>query len=109
MSVESAHAVPNAARGEASVRVGGADLILRPSFAALCAAEKELGSLFELVERAVAAKLHLHEIVALFWHCCVERPEELTREALGEAMTATGLAKLTPDLRVLLGQILQGR
>jgi hypothetical protein len=99
----------NVARGEASVRVGGADLRLRPTFAALCAAEAELGSLFEIVERAVAAKLKLHELVALFWHCLIERPEELTREALGEAMVATGLAKLTPALKVLLGQILQGR
>jgi len=104
-----ANAAPNSARGEASVRIGGAALLLRPSFAALCAAEAELGSLFDLVERAVAGKLRLHELVALFWHCLSERPEDLTREALGEAMVATGLAKLTPDLRVLLGQILQGR
>ena len=91
------------------MRVGGLELILRPSFQALCAAEKEIGSLFDMVERAVAQKLHLHELVGLFWHCLVERPEELTREALGEGMVATGLARLTPALKVLLGQILQGR
>jgi hypothetical protein len=99
----------NEARGEASVRVGGSDLLLRPTFATLCAAEAEIGGLFDIVERAVAAKLHLHELTALFWHCCVERPEELTREVFGEAMVATGLAKLTPALKVLLGQILHGR
>jgi len=98
----------NEARGEASLRVGGVELILRPTFAALCAAETEIGGLFDIVERAVAAKLHLHELAALFWHCCVERPKELTREAFGEAMVVTGLAKLTPALKVLLGQILQG-
>ncbi len=99
----------NEARGEAVVRVGGVELVLRPSFQSLCAAEKEIGSLFEMVERAVAQKLHLHELTALFWHCLVERPEALTREALGEAMVVTGLAKLTPALKILLGQILQGR
>ncbi len=102
-------AVPNEARGEASVRVGGCELVLRPSFAALCAAEREIGGLFDIVERAVAARLHLHELAALFWHCLVERPEELTRDAFGEAMVASGLARLTPALKILLGQILQGR
>ena len=39
----------NMARGEALIRVGGAELTLRPTFAALVAAEDELGSLFALV------------------------------------------------------------
>ena len=104
-----ANPAPNPARGEASVRVGGAELILRPTFAALVAAEGELGSLFELVERAAAHKLHLHELTALLWHCLVERPQELTREAFNEACVATGLARLTPKLKIILTQILQGR
>jgi hypothetical protein len=45
----------NAVRGEASLRVGGEALVLRPSFAALVAAEAEIGSLFGLVERAAGA------------------------------------------------------
>lgn len=102
-------AAPNPARGEASVWIGGVELILRPSFNALCCAENELGSLFDVVERAVAQKLHLHELVTLFWHCAVDRPKELTAEAFGDAMVATGLANLTPALKTLLGQILQGR
>jgi hypothetical protein len=98
----------NPARGEASLRVGGAALLLRPSFAALVAAEVELGPLFALVERAAAGGLALGEMVALFWHCLVDRAG-LTREALGEAVVAQGLARVTPVLRVLLGQILSGR
>jgi hypothetical protein len=81
----------------------------RPSFQALVAAEAELGPLFALVERAAAGKLGFGELVALFWHCLREVPEEVTREVLGEALAALGLARLTPVLRVLLGQILAGR
>jgi len=99
----------NSARGEASLRVGGTALVLRPSFAALVAAEEELGPLFALVERATDGRLALSEMVALFWHCLAERPEGLTRAALGEAVTAAGLAQAAPVLRVLLGQILAGR
>lgn len=98
----------NPARGEAAIQVGGEALVLRPSFEALVAAEEELGSLFALVERAAAGGLKLGEIVALFWHCLVARPEGLTRERLGAAIAEQGLARATPVLRVLLSQILQG-
>ncbi|WP_033074774.1 GTA-gp10 family protein [Sphingopyxis sp. MWB1] len=99
----------NALRGEAEYRVGGAMLRLRPSFAALVAAEAELGPLFALVERAAEGRLTLNEMAALFWHCAAERPEGLNRAALGEALVAGGLSAATPVLRILLGQILQGR
>ena len=99
----------NVARGEAAIRVGGVALVLRPSFAALVAAEAELGPLFGLVERAADGRLGLGEMVALFWHCLAERPEGLSREAFGEGVAAGGLAAATPALRVLLGQILAGR
>lgn len=99
----------NALRGEAELRVGERRLVLRPSFAALTAAEAELGPLFALVERAADGRLGLGELTSLFWHCVKERPEELTREAVGEAVVAQGLAAVTPALRTLLGQILQGR
>ena len=99
----------NALRGEAELRVDGAVLVLRPSFAALVAAEAELGPLFALVERAADARLGLGELASLFWHCVAERPAGLTREAVGEAVVMQGLAAVTPALRVLLGQILSGR
>lgn len=87
----------------------GQRLVLRPSFAALVAAEEELGSLFDLVERAANGRLMLLEIVGLFWHVIKDRPKELTRETFGEAMTALGLIGVTPALKTLLKQILQGR
>ncbi len=99
----------NPARGEAAMLVGGAKLVLRPSFSALVAAEAELGPLFALVERAVEGRLTLAEMAGLFWHCVHERPEGCTREAIGAAVTDGGLAKATPVLKVLLTQILQGR
>lgn len=100
---------PNPARGEASLRVGGAQLVLRPTFAALVAAEDELGPLFALVERAASGGLKLAELVALFWHCCADRPDGLTRDLIGDAVAAAGLASVTPALRMLLAQILSGR
>ncbi|WP_420606231.1 gene transfer agent family protein [Novosphingopyxis sp.] len=99
----------NPARGEAPLRIGGETLVLRPTFAALVAAEEELGPLFALVERAAAGELRLGELAALFWHCLHGPPEALTRERFGEALSEAGLAALTPALRVLLKQILQGR
>ena len=99
----------NALRGEAELCVDGAMLVLRPSFAALVAAEEELGPLFALVERAADGRLALGEMACLFGHCVRDRPEGMTRDAMGEAVVAAGLAAATPVLRVLLGQILQGR
>lgn len=99
----------NPARGEASVRVHGETLVLRPSFAALVAAEQEIGPLFALIERAAEGKLTLDELVTLFWHCLRDRPDGLTRDTFGEAVAHGGLAAATPVLRVLLGQILGGR
>ncbi|GAA0488400.1 hypothetical protein GCM10009096_34160 [Parasphingorhabdus litoris] len=99
----------NSLRGEAELLVGDRRLILRPSFAALVAAEEELGSLFDLVERAANGRLMLSEVAGLFWHVIRDRPADLTRNQLGEAMMALGLAGVTPVLKILLKQILQGR
>ena len=99
----------NPARGEAALTVGGERLTIRPSFEALVAAEAELEPLFALVERAAEGKLRLAELTALIWHCVADRPEHLTRQRLGEAIAEMGLAKVSPVLKALLTQILQGR
>ena len=99
----------NAYRGEAGLDVAGERLVLRPSFAALVAAEEELGSLFELVERAAAGALKLNEIAALFDHLSKARAEAITRARIGEAVVEKGLAKITPVLKQVLAEILQGR
>ncbi len=99
----------NRHRGEASFVVGGETLVLRPSFSVLVAAEEELGPLFGLVERAADGKLSLSQVAALFDHVSAGRPKAITRAKIGEAIVAAGLARVTPVLRVLLGQILQGQ
>ncbi|MCB2065815.1 MAG: gene transfer agent family protein [Erythrobacter sp.] len=98
----------NPHRGEAVLVVAGETHVLRPSFTALVAAEEELGPLFALVERASEGQLRLAEIAALFWHCCQHR-DGLTRDTVGEAVLAMGLAGAAAPLRELLRQILQGR
>ena len=98
----------NALRGEACLIIAGQPCRLRPSFAALVAAEEEIGPLFALVERAGSGQLRLSELAALFWHCLAP-PHNLTHEDVGHAVVQTGLAGCAPPLRVLLGQILQGQ
>ena len=91
------------------MRVAGVEVVLRPTFAALVAAEGELGSLFALVERAAEGRMTLAEMVGLFWHCRYDAPEGVTRERLGEAVVAAGLAAATPVLKLLLRQVLAGQ
>jgi hypothetical protein len=100
----------NPYRGEASLQVGGETIVIRPSFGALVAAEEDLGSLFALVERAAEGKLGIAEMAALFDHLSRDgRPAAITRERIGEAIVERGLAGVSPQLKLVLGQILQGR
>jgi Phage tail tube protein, GTA-gp10 len=94
----------NTARGEAAV----AGYTLRPTFAALVAAEDELGPLFALVERAAAGNLRIAEMVALFWHTLADQ-NAINRTEFSESIVAGGLAGATPSLKILLGQILGGQ
>jgi hypothetical protein len=47
--------------------------------------------------------------VALFDHLTRGRPEAVTRERIGETVVEKGLAQITPVLKLVLTQILQGR
>ena len=100
-------AAANPHRGEAVLVIAGQARVLRPSFAALVAAEEELGPLFALVERAGEGQLRLAEMAALFWHCLADPGP--TRQAVGDAVVEIGLAAAAGPLRVLLGEILRGR
>jgi len=97
---------PNPARGEAVFVIGGVAYVVRPSFAALVAAEGEVGPLLALVDRAAEGKLTLAEMAALLWHCLSDRT--VSREALGEALVAQGVAAALPALRAILRQVLTG-
>lgn len=83
-------------------------MIVRPSFAALVAAEGEVGPLLALVERAAAGRVTLAETEALLWHCLAERPEDLARDRLGEALVEQGLGAAMPALLAILRQALAG-
>ncbi len=102
----------NSLRGEAELIVGGRRFLLRPSFAALVAAEAELGSLFALVERAAEGELTLAEITALLWHCLdpndhsSDHPDQ---KRLGEAVIAMGLLEAIKPVRAVLAEVLKGR
>jgi hypothetical protein len=61
------------------------------------------------VERASEGKLALHEIAALFDHLSADRPKAITRQRIGEAVVETGLAGISPTLRLILEQILRGK
>lgn len=100
----------NPYRGEASLLVGGETIVIRPTFNALVAAEEELGPLFGLVERAAEGKLGIGEMTALFDHLSRDgRAAAITRTRIGEAIVEQGLAGVSPQLKLVLGQILQGR
>ena len=104
MSAETA----NSARGEAAIHVAGREVLLRPTFDALVRAEEELGPLFALIERAGDSQLRLTDIATLFWFC--QSPQAcVTREEMGEALLALGLANAAKPLKILLGQILRGQ
>lgn len=98
----------NQTRGETAIHIGGRELLLRPTFDALCRAEEELGPLFALIERAADNHLRLADIAALFWHCLAQ-PAAVDRAELGEAVLDMGLAKATGPLKQIFGQVLRGR
>jgi len=98
---------PNPVRGEATFVMNGQTLCVRPSFAALVAAEAELGPLLALADRAAEGRLALAEMAALIWHCLPVR-EGLSREAVGEALVAQGVGAGLPAIRAILRQLLSG-
>ncbi len=99
----------NRHRGEARLAVGGEMLLLRPSFAALVAAEEELGPLFALVEQASEGRLSLAQVATLFDHLSAGRAAGISRGMIGEAVVEQGLVAVAPLIKLVLGQILQGR
>jgi len=98
----------NAARGEAALMLEGLALVVRPSFAALVAAEAEIGSLLALVERAGDGRLTLAEMAALTWHCVAAQPDGWSREHFCEALLASGVTNVMPAVRMILRQLVTG-
>lgn len=100
----------NPYRGEACLQVGDEAIIIRPTFGALVSAEEELGPLFAVVERAASGELGIREITALFDHLSREgRSSGIDRDQIGKAIVDEGLVGVSPQLKLVLGQILQGQ
>jgi hypothetical protein len=78
------------------------DRLLRPTFAALVAAEGEIGSLFQMLDRVANGEVRLAEMAALFWHCLSE-PED--RGVFEAELLECGPANLLPALRGLLSAV----
>jgi hypothetical protein len=97
----------NPERGEVVLRLAcGEEVVLRPSFEALVAAEAEAGSLQTLLERAAAGDVRLADMAALFWACHRDRTRD--RCDFEAAIAAAGLAETVPAYRRLLMQVFAG-
>lgn len=95
--------VANPVRGEVGLVLAGRDLLLRPTFGALVAAEGEVGSLFGLLDRAGRGDVQLSEIASLMWHCHADEGEG--REAFEGLLMAEGLLRLLEPYRALLAAV----
>lgn len=93
-------------RGEVALTLDGSTFLLRPSFAALVAAEAEIGSLFAVLERAGRGDLRLGDMGPLFWHCLAEAQD--ARGIFERRLVAAGPAALLPAFRALLGAVFGG-
>jgi hypothetical protein len=78
---------------------------LRPTYAALVAAEAEIGSLFALLERTSASQVTLADMICLLWHCA---ETDMTRDTFAESCVTLGIAQLTPAYRQLIETALAG-
>lgn len=98
----------NPLRGEVELVLPGLSLRLRPSFAALVAAEAEVGGLAAAIERAAAGDIRFADVAGLFWHCAIDDPRRPDRSALEQALVRAGLGRVTPAYRTLLLRIYSG-
>lgn len=98
----------NPLRGEVSLPLRDGARLLRPSFEALVAAEAELGSLFQLLDRVVGGQVQLAEMSGLFWHCLGDRAAGEGRGDFEAALLREGLGGLLPAYRALLAAVFKG-
>lgn len=95
----------NPLRGEVLLRLPSADRVLRPTFAALVAAEAEVGSLLGVLDRAGSGDLRLGDLGPLLWHSLASDGGEENRVAFEAELLQVGLAGLVAPYRQLLAAI----
>lgn len=97
--------VANPERGEVALPLRARCCMVRPSFSALVAAEVELGSLFQVLERAGTGDVRLTDMGTLFWHGLVGKEQEVDRRQFEQELLDAGVAALLPAYRQLLSGI----
>ncbi|MFQ3594895.1 MAG: GTA-gp10 family protein [Sphingomonadaceae bacterium] len=96
-------------RGEVMLEAGTLRLPLRPTFAALVAAEQEVGSLVLLMRRVADGDVRLADAGPLLWHCAVASGEvRVGRDAFEAKLAEAGVQALLPAYRGLLARIFAG-
>jgi hypothetical protein len=101
--------VANPERGEVALLLRTGPYVVRPTFSALVAAEGEVGSLFQLLERAGAGDVRLTDMAALFWHGLAGDQRRGDRLQFEKELLDAGVATLVPAYRQLLSGIFGSR
>lgn len=97
----------NPHRGDVLLSLPSGDLVLRPSFQALVAAEQEIGSLLALAARASTDGVPLQKMAVLFHHCArAVDPAVPDADVLGQRMLAAGLMPCLDAFQSLLAGLL---
>jgi hypothetical protein len=99
----------NPGRGEVALSLPSGDIVLRPTFSALVAAESEVGSLLALLDRAGEGDVRLGDMGPLFWHASAAGGCSQDRAAFEAQLVEVGLAAVMPAYRLLLASVFGGR
>lgn len=99
----------NPHRGDLSFAVDGRTYVLRPTFAAVVAAEQEIGSLLALAAQAQNG-LSFEKAVALLHHCHLAAdPAGPDREAFGAILMEHGFMPSLALFKQLMTDLLGGQ
>lgn len=81
----------NPARGEVTLRLGAETFVLRPTFGVVCEIEDAIGTtLFEVGRKLELAEITARDLVAFAHACLAACGHSVARDALAEAIVATG-------------------
>ena len=100
----------NPYRGEIGIVLGDKTICIRPTFEAIVAAEKELGSVVGLAMDAADGKVGFAAMALFLWYL-IGTPEDSRpeQEDFGKDLLALGIAKVAEIFRDVLTLILNGR
>lgn len=98
--------------GEIKIKLGEAEHILRPTYAALAEVESELGGIVMLAQKFEAGDLSLRDFTVIIMACLkVNSPngaEGISEDEIGDAVIKEGMMRFVGPLSQLLGAALSG-